>query len=133
MLLAACLMSCSSANNKPLSIRFSTDSTAIVFSVIDRAGLLQIRNRPHVDTAYTDLISVLETSDDEDSTEKEHEVPGKLMVTDSTLVFKPLKSFVRGKHYVVFSYMNSGFANTEKVLSGQLNHRIEPQQAVLKR
>jgi len=133
VLLVACLMSCSLANNKPLSIRFSADSTAIVFSAIDPAGLLQIRNRPGVDTAYADLISVLETSGDEDSTGRERDIPGKLEVTDSTLVFKPLKSFVPGKNYLVVSFMNSVFANTGKVLGGQLNHRVEPQQVVLKR
>ncbi|QNK62666.1 hypothetical protein H7F33_19345 [Pedobacter sp. PAMC26386] len=126
-------MSCSSANNKPLSIRFSSDSTSIVFSAIDQAGLWQVQSRPGADTAHADLISVLETPSDEDSTGMEHEVAGKLEVTDSSLVFKPEKSFISGKNYLVISYMNANFANTSKLISGRLNHSVKPQQVVLKR
>ncbi len=129
----ACLMSCSSANNKPLSIRFSSDSTAIVFSDIDPAGLFQIRNTPHIDTAYADLIAVLQMPSDGDSADLEHDVAGKLLVTDSTLVFKPSKSFISGKNYLVISYMNAKFANPAKLLSGQLNHSVKPQQVTLMR
>lgn len=128
----AYLMSCSSANNKPLSIRFSSDSTAIIFSDIDPAGLGLIRNIPGVDTAHADLITVLETNADEDTTGMEHNVPGKLEVTDSTLVFRPDESFISGKNYLVVSYMNAKFASTEKIISGRLNHSVKPQQVVLK-
>lgn len=129
----ACLMSCSSANNKPLSVRFSADSSAIIFSDIDPAGLGLIRNIPGVDTAHTDLITVLETPTDEDTAGMEHDVPGKLEVTDSTLVFRPSKSFISGKNYLVISYMNAKFASTEKIISGRLNHSVKPQQVILKR
>jgi hypothetical protein len=129
----ACLMSCSSANNKPLSIHFSSDSTSIVFSDIDPAGLWQIKNRPGIDTAHADVVSVLEMPSDEDSSAMEHDVVGKLEVTDSYLVFKPEKSFISGKNYLVISYMNVKFATNQKIISGQLNHSVKPQQVVLKR
>lgn len=129
----ACLMSCSSANNKPLSVRFSPDSTAIIFSDIDPAGLGLIRNIPGVDTAHADLITVLETPADEDTTSMEHNVRGKLEVTDSTLVFRPAESFISGKNYLVISYMNAQFASTDKIISGRLNPGVKPQQVMLRR
>ncbi|MGY0039751.1 hypothetical protein [Pedobacter sp. NJ-S-72] len=129
----ACLMSCSLANNKPLSIKFSADSTSIVFSDIDPAGLWQIKNRPGIDTAHADVVSVLEMSSDDDTSGIEHNVAGKLMITDSNLVFKPVKSFISGKNYLVISYMNVKFASNQKIISGQLNHSVKPQQVVLKR
>ena len=129
----ACLMSCSLANNKPLSIQFSSDSTSIVFSDIDPAGLWQIKNRPGIDTAHADVVSVLEMSSDDDSSGIEHNVAGKLVITDSNLVFKPVKSFISGKNYLVISYMNVKFASNQRIISGQLNHSVKPQQVVLKR
>ena len=126
-------MSCSLANNKPLSVKFSPDSASIVFSDIDAAGLWQIKNRRGIDTAYADVISVLEMSSGDDSSGMEHEVVGKLEITDSNLVFKPEKSFVSGKNYLVTSYMNVKFATNQKIISGQLNHSVKPQQVVLKR
>jgi len=129
----ACLMSCSTANNKPLSIQFSSDSTSIVFSDVDPAGLWQIKNRPGIDTAYADVVSVLEMASDDDSSGMEHDLAGKLEITDSNLVFKPEKSFISGKNYLVISYMNVKFATNQKIISGQLNHSVKPQQAVLKR
>ncbi|KIO74987.1 hypothetical protein TH53_23340 [Pedobacter lusitanus] len=129
----ACLMSCSLANNKPLSIRFSADSSAIVFSEIDPAGLWQIKNGLNTDTVHTDLVAVLETPADEDTSGMEHPVAGKLEVTDSTLVFKPEKSFVRGKNYLIVSFMNTNFAGTSKLIRGKLDHSVKPQQVMLKR
>ncbi|MBB6273483.1 hypothetical protein HDF26_003943 [Pedobacter cryoconitis] len=129
----ACLMSCSLANNKPLSIQFSPDSTSIVFSDIDPAGLWQLKNRPGIDTAHADVVSVSEVSPDDDIADMEHDVAGKLEITDSNLVFKPQKSFISGKKYLVISYMNVKFATNKKIISGQLNHSVMPQQVVLKR
>jgi hypothetical protein len=129
----ACLTSCSSANNKPLSIKFSSDSTSVVFSGIDPAGLWQIKNRPGIDTAHADVVSVLEMPSDNDSSGAELNVAGKLEITDSNLVFKPEKSFISGKKYLVISYMNVKFATHQMIISGQLNHSVKPQQVVLKR
>ena len=133
LLWVMCLVSCSSANNKPLSIRFSADSTAIVFSGIDPAGLLQVRNTPHIDTAYSEVISVLKVSAGNDSTSVEAPFPGKISFTDSTLVFKPSAPFIRGKSYDVKSYLNAKFGNAAMIFSGKLNHSVKPEGVILTR
>ncbi|WP_158796523.1 hypothetical protein [Pedobacter sp. L105] len=127
------LVSCSSANNKPLLIKFSPDSSAIVFSGIDPAGLLQVRNIPHIDTAYSALISIVQQPAENDSSAMELPFPGKLSLTDSTVVFKPSTPFVKGRSYEVVSYLNAKFNNAVMLFSGKLNHRVKPEQAILKR
>jgi len=125
------LFSCSSANNKPVLIAFSADSSEIVFSGIDAAGLLKVRNIPGIDTAYQQVISVLETPEEDDSTGMELPFSGKLSFTDSTLVFKPLVPFVPGKSYLVVSYINVKFGNTAMVLNEKLNAGLKPKQVML--
>ena len=129
----AFLYSCSSANNKPVLIGFSPDSTAIVFSGIDHAGLLKVRDVIHADTAYQEIISVVQTPGEDDSTGMELPFPGKVNVTDSTLVFKPLTPFIPGKSYLVVSYTNVKFGNTAMVLSQKLNSGMKPDQVMLTR
>lgn len=132
-LLATNLISCSSANNKPVSIMFSADSSSIVFCDIDPAGLLQVRNTPGIDTAYSGVISILEEPDDDHSTGTELPYPGKIQVTDTTLVFKPDQPFVAGRSYLINSYMNVKFADPEMMLKGKINHGVKPEQVILKR
>lgn len=129
LLSVVCLVSCSSANNKPVLIGFSSDSTSIEFRDIDPAGLLQVRNTPDIDTAYTNVLSVVET----DSTGIEMPVPGKVQVTDSTIVFHPSMPFVHGRDYLVISYLNAKFGNSAMIFSGKLNHSVKPRQVILKR
>jgi len=127
------LFACSSANNKPVLITFSPDSTAILFSGIDQAGLLKVRNIKGIDTGYKEIISVVQTPGEDDSTGMEVSFPGKLFFTDSTIVFKPLTPFVPGKSYMVVSYMNVKFGSTGMVISQKLNSGMKPNQAVLTR
>lgn len=129
----ALILSCSSANNKPVLIGFSADSTAIVFSGIDHAGLLKVSDVIHADTAYQEIISVLQTPGEDDSTGMELPFPGKVNITDSTVVFTPLTPFVKGKSYLVVSYMNVKFGNTDMVLSQKLNSGMKPDQVFLTR
>lgn len=129
LLSVVCLVSCSSANNKPVLIGFTSDSTSIEFRDIDPAGLLQVRNTLHIDTAYTNVLSVVET----DSTGIEMPVPGKVQVTDSTIVFHPSMPFVHGRDYLVISYLNAKFGNSAMIFSGKLNHSVKPRQVILKR
>ena len=130
---ATAAISCSSANNKPILIGFTADSSAIVFSGIDPAGLLQIRNTPEIDTAYSTILSVLQTPSDNDPKGIETPLPGQVKVTDSTVVFTPLQPFVKGNDYLVVSYMNVKFGNPAKVFSGKLDYNVRPQQLILKR
>lgn len=133
LLLAVFLFSCSSANNKPIVIRFSPDSTAVIFSDIDPAGLLQVKNAPGIDTGYNRILSVMETPSDDDSVSVEKPLPGKVRVTDSTVVFEPLTPFVPGKSYRVVSYMNVKFAGASMIWSGKLNQGVKSNQVLLKR
>lgn len=127
------LCSCSSANNKPIVISFTADSTAIVFSGINPAGLLQVRNSPGIDTAYSSILSVMEIAGDNDSTQIERPLPGKVEVTDSTVLFRPLVSFVSGKSYLVMSYMNVKFGDASMLLKEKLNTGVKSNQVILKR
>jgi len=128
-----CLISCSPANNKPILIGFSPDSTAIVFSDIDPAGLLQVRNTPGIDTVYSDVISVIPVSGESDSTATERTLAGKVRITDSTIVFNPSEPFIAGRSYRVISYLNAKFGSASMMLTGKLNSRVKPAQVILKR
>lgn len=127
------LISCSSANNKPVLIGFSSDSNSVVFSGINPAGLLQMRNTAGVDTAFSQFISVLETPSERDSLGIERMLKGEVRFTDSTVVFLPAVPFVAGKDYLVISYLNAQFANPTMIASGQLNHAVKPYQVILSR
>ena len=129
----AFLISCSSANNKPLSVRFSRDSSSIIFSSIDPAGLLQLKNTPHLDSSYAEVLSVAELPDENDSTGLELPFPGKVQVNDTALIFIPIRSFKPGRSYLVTSYLNVRFGNAAMMLKGQMGHGVKPEQLVLKR
>jgi len=129
----AFLISCSSANNKPVLISFSSDSTSIVFSNVDPAGMLQVTNTPGIDSSFSQLISVSQIPAEQDSTAMELPLQGKIRMSDSTITFVPRKPFIRGADYLVVTYLNASFANSGMVLSGKLNHSVKPQQVILKR
>jgi len=131
--LAVFLFSCSSANNKPVIIAFSPDSSAVVFSGIDPAGLLQVRNTPRIDTAYAAVLSVLQSPSDRDTDSMELPVGGRVQVTDSTVVFIPVKPFVKGQRYLVVSYMNVKFGTPAMIFSGKLGQNVKPEQVILQR
>ena len=132
-ILAVCLISCSPANNKPVMIKFSADSSAVIFSGTEPAGLLQLRNTPGIDTAFSDVISVVELPDENDSTGIERACSGVITVADSTIIFKPFKSFVKGKSYQVVSYLNARFGDAGMMLTGKLDHRLKPSHIILNR
>ena len=112
---------------------FSADSSSIVFRDIDPAGLLQVRNTPHIDTAYSAFISVLQKPSENDSIGLEQPLPGKVKVTDSTIIFLPSKSFIKGQNYEVISYLNAKFSSPAMLFSGKLNHSVKPQYTILVR
>jgi hypothetical protein len=127
------LFSCSSANNKPISIHFSADSSSIIFSGIDQAGFNQLRNTPGVDTSYQDMLAVFQTVSENDSTGKEEVLKGRVEFSDSTVVFRPAVPFVKGKQYMVISYMNVQFGGGAKLVKGKLNAALKPSQVFLSR
>jgi hypothetical protein len=113
------LFSCSSANNKPISIHFS--------------GFNQLRNTPGVDTSYQDMLAVFQTVSENDSTGKEEVLKGRVEFSDSTVVFRPAVPFVKGKQYMVISYMNVQFGGGAKLVKGKLNAALKPSQVFLSR
>lgn len=127
------LNACSSANNKPVSIGFSPDSTAILLKNIDPAGLYQLQGMGSMDSLPEALVRVLDTPADEDSTGIEQEVPGKIRLLKDGLEFKPLKPFAHGRQYLVTSYLNVRFGNLQSALKGTLSNRVKPTQQLLKR
>ncbi|WP_442589780.1 hypothetical protein ACSBL2_00830 [Pedobacter sp. AW31-3R] len=126
-----CLFSCSSANNKPVLIRFSADRTAIVLAGVDPAGLLTIKNTPGIDTAFSSVLTVLDTPAEDDSLGMEVAVPGRLLLKDSVIIFQPKEPFVPGKNYLVVSYLNSGSGAFLKLLRGK--PAVQPHQVLLRR
>lgn len=132
-LLPLFMSACSSTNSKPLFIGFSADSTAIVFSHITPAGLLQLKNTQPADSVFNHLIAVLQTPSEKDTSIKEMPIAGKVFVTDSNIVFKPAVPFVKGNDYLVITHLNSNFGNAEKIVSGKLSYLVKPIQKVLTR
>lgn len=114
-------------------IGFSPDSSSIVFSGIDPAGLLELRNTPGIDTSYGFVISVMELPAENDSVSLEHSFPGRLLVSDSTVIFTPERAFPSGKSYQVVSYLNAKFGDAGMMLTGKLDHKVKPQEVILRR
>ncbi|MFD0940110.1 hypothetical protein [Pedobacter boryungensis] len=131
-LLCLTLISCNT-NSKPLSIHFSKDSSAVVISNIEPAGLLQLKNNINTDTAYQNLVSVLQTPADDDSTSMEVEWPGKLSITGDSLVFTPANPFIKGKSYLVETMLNTQFARGKEIIKSEVGHKVKAQQQILRR
>lgn len=127
------LFSCSSPEDKPLEISFSTDSTQIVVKNIDQAGLFQLKANLETDSAYQQLVSVLQTPTDDDSIGMEKEWLGKLNLNEDKLVFTPDIPFIKGKTYLVETILNAQFATGEDILKDKVGTQIRPQQKTLKR
>jgi hypothetical protein len=131
MLLVPVVFGCSSSNSKPLSIAFSKDSTAVIISNIDRPGLLKLQEFKNQDSVFTELIAVLQTPSETDSSIREESIPGKYLISDTSIVFKPLEPFVRGREYLVITHINTKFGDAKQIAKGQLSLGIKPVQKSL--
>lgn len=127
------MLSCSSANNKPLLVGFSADSNAIVFKNIEPAGLLQLQNLPAGDSTLSRMVAVSELVLSIDSIEKEQLLAGAVRVNDSVVVFVPKQAFVKGRDYRVVSYLNVQFGSLKKMLKNELSYRLKPAEKILRR
>ena len=132
-LIPALFAGCSSADKKSLRIDFSPDSTAIVFSGIDQAGLNQLRNAQYPDSVLSELISVLQTPSEKDTNIREMPVQGRLKLTDSTIVFYPDTSFVSGRDYLVITHLNTSFVDAKRILTNEVRIKVKPVQKLLSR
>ena len=133
VLFSGFLFACSSANNKPLLIDFSADSSAIVFNNIEQAGLSQLQKSEGKDSTLNNLIAVLQSPSEKDATLKELPVNGKVLLTDSNVVFIPLRPFVKGRDYLVITHLSARFGAIADLLKGEVVNRVRPQQKLLTR
>ena len=124
---------CSNANNKPLSIDFSSDSTKIVISHIDRTGLLELKNSNKGDSTLNEMLSVLQTPSERDSAIREEPIAGRVVLTDSNIVFIPVQPFQKGRDYLVITHLNIRFGGVEEIVKGKVSYSIKPQQKFLTR
>ena len=127
------LLSFSQTNTKPLLIAFSSDSSQIVIKDINEAGLFQLKTNINKDSSYQNLVTVLQTPNDDDSISMEIEWQGKLSLKSNELLFTPNQSFVKGKTYLVETIINSQFASGKDIIKGKVGTQIKPQQQILKR
>jgi len=127
------MLSCSSANNKPLLIDFSADSNAVILKNIDPAGLLQLQNLPPGDSTLSRMVAVSDLVSPAGSTEKEQLLKGSIRINDGVVVFIPNQAFVKGRDYRVVSYLNVQFGNLKKMLKNELSYRVKPEVKILRR
>ena len=125
--------SCNTTDNKPLVIKFSADSSAILVSNIDAAALLHLKNNIKTDSSYQKLVSVLETPAEDDSTSMERDWPGKLVMKEDDVIFQPDSPFLEGKTYLVQTQLNMSFGDIEQMIKGNVRAKMNFQQQVLKR
>ncbi|RYE44034.1 MAG: hypothetical protein EOP48_22680 [Sphingobacteriales bacterium] len=131
-LLVAFLSACT-AKDTDVSIQFSSDSTAIVISNIDEAGLYVLKKELPVGDSLNHLISVLELPGDQDSLMMETELQGKISLSEKQLVFYPGRPFIRGRSYLVSTILNTKFGNTKEAMKSNIRLRAVPQQQTLTR
>jgi hypothetical protein len=124
---------CSSDEQDVLSIDFSRDSTDIVFTGIDQAGLNQLRNARYPDSVLSELISVLQTPSERDTNLKEMPVDGHLEFTDSTIIFHPDTPFVSARDYLVVTHLNTSFVDAKRILTNGVSIKLKPVQKLLSR
>lgn len=125
-------ISCSNTNNRPI-IHFSGDSTSIIIKNIDEASLLQVKNAYKANADTVNMVTVLIKPGELDSVQDELEVPGKISISGDSLVFNPDSAFVKGKTYVVESYIGVKFATVGNLISGTAKQNLQAQRQTLKR
>jgi len=130
--IAVFAFSCSNTNNRPI-IKFSADSSSIIIKNIDEASLLQVKNAYQASADTLNLVSVLIKPGDQDSIQDELEVQGKIEILGDSLIFNPEKPFVKGKDYLIESYIGVKFATVGNLISGNAKHNLQAQRQTLKR
>ncbi|RZL29215.1 MAG: hypothetical protein EOO96_20035 [Pedobacter sp.] len=123
---------CSQKNDKPI-ITFSADSSSIVIKNIDQASLFEIKKTYQANPDSIKLISVLVTPGAQDSLQDEKDISGKAVLAGDSVIFTPANSFVKGKTYLVESYIGVKFADKSKLFKGTIKHNLEPQTQMLLR
>jgi len=125
-------LSCSNTNNRPI-IKFSGDSSSIIIKNIDEASFLQVKNAYQANADTLNMVSVLIKPGDLDSIQDEMEVPGKIKILGDSLIFNPNQPFLKGKEYLVESYIGIKFATVGDLIMGKGKQNIKAQRQTLKR
>lgn len=133
LLFTAFLMGCNTTNNKPVLIQFSADSNTVVISNINEASLFHLKGKIQTDSSYQNLVTVLQTPADDDSTSMEMEWPGKLSIANQQLIFTPQSPFAKGKTYMVETMISAEFASGRDIIESKVGYKVKPQQQLLKR
>lgn len=133
LLYCLCLVACTTANYTPININFAADSNSIIISNIEKAGLFKLKANLQIDTTYQNLVSVLQTPAEDDSTSIEKVWPGRLSLQGDSLVFTPDTPFVKGKYYLVETMLNTKFATSREIVTADVGHALKPKQQLLKR
>ena len=94
---------------------------------------MQVKNAYRANADTLNLVSVLLKPGDLDSIQDELEVPGKLKILGDSLVFNPNQPFLKGKEYLVESYIGIKFATVGDLIMGKGKQNLKAQQQTLKR
>ena len=132
LVISTVFLACSGKNDKP-TINFSADSSSIVIKNIDEASLFEIKKTYQTNPDSIKLISVLVTPGDKDSLQDEKDIFGKTLLKGDSVIFIPQQTFIKGKTYLVESYIGVKFADGSKLFKGTIKHNLEPQKQMLKR
>ncbi|MBC6108796.1 hypothetical protein H7U22_00025 [Pedobacter sp. CCM 8938] len=132
VVIAMLAISCSNTNSKPV-IKFSGDSSSIIIKNIDEASFFQVKNSFKTNPDSVNLISVLLTPSDQDSLQVEEEISGRFSLEGDSVVFKPNEAFIKGKNYLVESYIGVNYADAKKLLTNGIKHNLQPQRQILTR
>jgi len=127
------VIGCSSSNNKPISITFNKDSSGIVIGDIDKPGLLQLQQIDPADSVFKELIAVLQTPSENDTSIREELIQGGYLLSDTGILFTPNQPFIKGREYLVITHLNAKFGDAEQIAKGQLNLGVKPTQQSLVR
>ncbi|WP_316737949.1 hypothetical protein [Pedobacter aquatilis] len=124
------IASCSNTNKNPV-IKFSADSNLIIIKKIDETSLYQVKNNLSLDSS--NLVSILSIPNVTDSLQDEEKVSGTLKLLADSIVFTPEENFIKGKTYIVETYLGTSFADKNKLFKGKITHNLQPYVQVLKR
>ncbi|WP_231460533.1 hypothetical protein [Pedobacter sp. Leaf132] len=131
-LLVINLTSCTNTNNN-IVIKFSPDSNLIILNKIDKKSIYQVKNDLKQNLDSSNLVSVVCIPGELDSLQDEETISGKLTLAGDSLIFAPDKPFLKGKSYLVESYLGTSFADRNKLFKGTIKHNLKPQTQLLKR
>jgi len=124
---------CSTSDHRLLQIRFNPDSSLVVIRGVDPVGLLQLKQAGAPDSLLCNLVSILQTPSERETSAREVPVNGHFFFKGDDIVFRPDSPFVKGRDYLVITHLNTHFGDFKAAVRGQLNTRLKPLQKQLSR